>query len=256
MKVDFKNLRTKKDFMKLANKNLNNMKKFAIESDFIEKETEDKIIILNDQISILNHFFYEYEKDKHIKTAMSYVSIEESVIFSIEVMISNIFNDYRRYTNNLGYINPLMTILSICKALERNRFLREKNLLKRNLQEVDTTIKKYFSDNYIFIVMQKIEEIYELIKFHHVKLEKFLLENKKKENIIEAENIKKVFKKTKIFDFKEMNNLLIQNGFEPIRQKGSHKMFSNGEYTIPVPQHKLGKGLSFEIQSQIKVSTS
>ena len=256
MKVDFRNLRTEKDFMKLANKNLNNMKKFAIESDFIEKETEDKIIILNDKINILNNFFYEYEKDKHIKNVMSYISIEESVVFSIEVMISNIFNDYKKYTNNLGYINPLMTILSICEAFERNRFIREKNLLKRNLQEVETTIKKYFSDNYISIVMEKVKEIYEIIAYNHLKLKKFLLENKKKEKTTATENIKEVFKKRKIFDFKEMNNLLIQNGFEPIRQKGSHKMFSNGEYTIPVPQHKLGKGLSFEIQSQMKVSTS
>ncbi|AJD26744.1 type II toxin-antitoxin system HicA family toxin [Clostridium botulinum] len=55
----------------------------------------------------------------------------------------------------------------------------------------------------------------------------------------------------KLFDYKKMDKLIKDYGFEEIRQTGDHKIYSNGEKSIPIPQHELGKGLSFKIQKQI-----
>ena len=56
----------------------------------------------------------------------------------------------------------------------------------------------------------------------------------------------------KILDYKEIDRIIKTSGFKPVRQKGSHKIYSNFEgESIPVPQHSLGKGLSNKIQKQI-----
>ncbi|WP_291635883.1 type II toxin-antitoxin system HicA family toxin [Clostridium sp.] len=56
----------------------------------------------------------------------------------------------------------------------------------------------------------------------------------------------------KILDYKEIDRIIKTSGFKPIRQNGSHKIYSNFEgESIPVPQHSLGKGLSCKIQKQI-----
>ena len=56
----------------------------------------------------------------------------------------------------------------------------------------------------------------------------------------------------KILDYKEIDRIIKTSGFKPVRQKGSHKIYSNLEgKSIPVPQHSLGKGLTCKIQKQI-----
>lgn len=56
----------------------------------------------------------------------------------------------------------------------------------------------------------------------------------------------------KILDYKEIDRIIKTSGFKPVRQNGSHKIYSNFEgKSIPLPQHALGKGLSCKIQKQI-----
>ncbi|NMM64376.1 addiction module toxin, HicA family [Clostridium sp. P21] len=84
------------------------------------------------------------------------------------------------------------------------------------------------------------------------KVEKIL--KNKHDEIESAKNIEEISKTQtkKIFDYKEMDKLIKLNGFEPIRQTGDHKIYSNvNGKSIPVPQHVLGKGLSVKIQKQI-----
>lgn len=56
----------------------------------------------------------------------------------------------------------------------------------------------------------------------------------------------------KILDQRKMDKFLREKGFAAVRQKGSHKIYKNGTKTTVVPQHNLGKGLSFEIQKQVR----
>jgi predicted RNA binding protein YcfA (HicA-like mRNA interferase family) len=55
----------------------------------------------------------------------------------------------------------------------------------------------------------------------------------------------------KIFDYKKLNKLVQDNGYKEVRQTGDHKIFSNGQKSIPVPQHGLGRGISAKIQRQV-----
>lgn len=43
----------------------------------------------------------------------------------------------------------------------------------------------------------------------------------------------------KYYDKREFKQILIQNGYEVIRSRGSHKIWSNGTRTISVPNVKL-----------------
>ncbi|MBV4450907.1 type II toxin-antitoxin system HicA family toxin [Clostridium tyrobutyricum] len=56
---------------------------------------------------------------------------------------------------------------------------------------------------------------------------------------------------TKIFDYKKLNKLIQKNGYAEVRQTGDHKIFSNGQKSIPIPQHVIGLGLTQKIQKQI-----
>ncbi|MBU3215848.1 type II toxin-antitoxin system HicA family toxin [Clostridium estertheticum] len=57
----------------------------------------------------------------------------------------------------------------------------------------------------------------------------------------------------KIIDCEVMDNLLLEKGYAPIRQNGSHLIYSDGVKSIPIPQHSsLNKYLGYGIQKQIR----
>lgn len=256
--IELKNIKNEKDLVKMANKNLDNMKKFAIGmSDFIENKCEEDIEKLDDCLQLLIKYFDKFQNNKCIETFSAIVNIQEGVIHTVNVVIQNKSGNYKIYTKNAGYYMPLAHTISIIKGLKNNGFTKESILLARQCNEVQKTIMDYFFDNYTSILKLKYEEVFNYIDYISSELKKYAKNNSEEmKEKIKTTAINTTIKKEKIFNHKEMNGLLIKNGFEPIRQKGSHKMFSNGEFTIPVPQHPLGIGLSHKIQSQIKVSTS
>lgn len=52
-------------------------------------------------------------------------------------------------------------------------------------------------------------------------------------------------------NYKKLNAILKSKNYIEVRQRGSHKIFSNGKYSIPVPQHRIGKGLFNQINKEI-----
>lgn len=64
-------------------------------------------------------------------------------------------------------------------------------------------------------------------------------------------NKKDDMKLQKILDCNQMDSFLNDLGYKPVRQNGSHLIYSDGVNSIPVPQHSsLNKGLAYEIQKQ------
>ena len=54
--------------------------------------------------------------------------------------------------------------------------------------------------------------------------------------------------------YDEMHRLIRQNGWEVIRQSGSHVIYRKGQKTYPVPLHQgkvLGKGLECKIKKEM-----
>ena len=76
----------------------------------------------------------------------------------------------------------------------------------------------------------------------------------KRESDALEKSIKENKKKSKIFDYKEMNRLAKLKGFETTHCNGSHMILRHidSKKSIVVPQHSIGKGLSFKIQKQMK----
>lgn len=103
-----------------------------------------------------------------------------------------------------------------------------------------------YNTSYIEMVNTEIIELNKCIE----KKRKYIFDDN---NMHDEESvyIKRQFEK--ILDYKIMNKLAIEHGFKEVRQTGDHKIFSNGIDSIPIPQHDLGKGLSFKIQKQIDV---
>lgn len=85
-------------------------------------------------------------------------------------------------------------------------------------------------------------------------LKRQALRRVKKESEALEKSIKENKKKSKIFDYKEMNRLARLKGYETTHCTGDHMILRHIESnkSIVVPQKELGKGLSFKIQKQIK----
>lgn len=52
------------------------------------------------------------------------------------------------------------------------------------------------------------------------------------------------------FEYREIERKLLKIGYQVVRQKGSHVLFSNGNVTFPVPNHG-GKDISPGVEKQI-----
>ncbi|EPY2271292.1 type II toxin-antitoxin system HicA family toxin [Clostridium sporogenes] len=102
------------------------------------------------------------------------------------------------------------------------------------------TVTDEIMNPYKKLINDEINRVENILHDKAYEIEK--IETKNKDN---KSNVKK------IFDYKKMDKLIKDYGFEEVRQSGDHKIYSNGEKSIPVPQHELGKGLSFKIQKQI-----
>lgn len=76
---------------------------------------------------------------------------------------------------------------------------------------------------------------------------------KEKENGNEEEKVLNNFKLKKIFNYKEMESLAIQNGYKYKWANGDHLIYENEESKkiIVIPAHTLKKELSYKIQKNI-----
>lgn len=124
------------------------------------------------------------------------------------------------------------------------------NALKKYADIVELVIVEH-TKNYIDKINIEIDNFY--FDHNYEKLQKMLKESLQKPSNEDKETNQL---REKIFNHKKMNKLAIQNGFVEVRQRGDHKIFSNGTDSIPIPQHELGKGLSIKIQKQIDVYNS
>ena len=52
------------------------------------------------------------------------------------------------------------------------------------------------------------------------------------------------------FKYREIENRLLKMGYEVVRQKGSHVIFSDGQKTFPVPNHG-SKDISLGVEKQL-----
>lgn len=146
-------------------------------------------------------------------------------------------------------LNELIIIASLmgCQKTSNNLKFQFKKLI----DEITCLINE-IADQVINPYKKEINNTYlqtcELVKNKQKELMEWLEDNDKdnKKNKSKDKKFKKVFK------CKDMNYILEQTGYEPIRQSGSHKIYSDGIKNISVPQHTVfNKCLGYGIQKQI-----
>lgn len=135
----------------------------------------------------------------------------------------------------LAYYNNMQKLANKIEARTWQTIGRITFILNSVLDEVITPYKK--------AINEEINKVEKILKDKHDEIES-------------TKNIEEISKTQtkKIFNYKEMDRLIKANGYEPVRQTGDHKIYSNvNGKSIPVPQHILGKGLSVKIQKQISL---
>lgn len=249
----------------------NNRGRLAKELNKVERMIDDEIErLLCDTEKELDKIF-EYDNNR-IKEMVIGMAIREEkdckVLFDI---ISEII-DYRNFVElnivDMCYDKPTYILKKemTTEGTKLNKLLRETSVrivllngigASESMQYIEYTkfkkrienkIQKYIRmiyDDYKLKILSEIETYYDLV-MTHIKNGKWY--NAPVETITED-----AIKPTKIFDHKEMDIHLKQQGYEPIRQTGSHKMYKKDSKVVPVPQHTLGKGISMKIQKQAMI---
>lgn len=234
----------------------------------IENEIDD--ILITDMIKSLDDLYeekYNYyteiflKMDKRIDEAFDVIKYDKLKAAKLTIdIIKDILKYGTEYCDEdvesievkLKQTDPYKMLIEKITTIRNLRcfYPKEKNNIdfrvKKNLHKCNRFITMKISeynriDNVINITYDNmIQKYYKLSDEIHKILDE-LCEDEEKEFI----------KFEKIFNHRDMDKLLKSRGLEPVRQKGSHKVYTNGTKTTVVPQHTLGKALSYAIQKQI-----
>lgn len=242
--------------------------------DFVMTDINDELVKLAD-----NKASERYEKIKDISNKMKNKLSKVNNLYDF----SECFNDYVKYQDTfIDLVNKYMDyfyrknyfeteILKIIKekVVPETNKLNELIIIAKlsNMDKFANILKfrmKKLTDNITVICEECVEptlHIYRIsvenlikdiqkLEKEKAELLKSLLPDAEVENDISKEYKKEIYK---IFSYKDMNRLLEINGYKQDRQTGDHKIYKSkdGKKSIPVPQHQLGKSLSFSIQKQI-----
>lgn len=220
---EFSNL--DKDIRSIFDYDVQNIRK-RLEDCIMNEETREEILvplikdtfyfvdlINNNKRELINLVITEYISDK--ASSINALAIDKAI---------NVISMY-------GAINDASYIIKKHRMFE----LKITNKLKVYINLICEDVLNEIQNEYNYYIKQLREYINKLNTETEIKTE----------ITDEVKNIRKIFKP------KDMDKLLKSRGLEPVRQKGSHKIYTNGEKTTIVPQHTLGKGLSYKIQKQI-----
>jgi len=225
--------------------------------DFVDKKGQEKYNLMHDLIKKLKEIMskmidfesYELNMEEYEKTyyEIAYLKVEAEEYFNKEgEFVPDMTDEIIIQTlPNLGKLQQLITkgkIIGYSKTVNNLRF-ENKKFVERIQYIINMSFRETAREymNNIYDLINNVQEI--------TNAKADIYDELKKLNT--TEEIKKQ-KMKKILDCDVMDDLLLESGYEPIRQNGSHLIYSDGVNSIPVPQHgTLNKGLGYEIQKQI-----
>lgn len=200
--------------------------------DFFELETialMDKIDYLANKFNAMMNNYNEKIKEVDIEVDSLIDKVNEIMTAMQEQSANFVQGNITKYSHNIN-----------ANMVKNRLFIFRKRIIKllNEFLDNDSTLTgeiDYTKDTINILKRQAMRRV----KKECEALEKSIKENKKK---------------SKIFDFKEMNRLAKLKGFETTHCSGSHMILRHNESnkSVVVPQHSIGKGLSYKIQKQIK----
>lgn len=114
-------------------------------------------------------------------------------------------------------------------------------------EEVTPNLMYRLKDRIIKNTLNILEELYEVVVNElDFDICEFIEDNNEEESSYQGGKL------DYIDDYKKLNKLATDNGFNYVRCKGDHGIFKNGNGLVVIPQGRtVGKGLSFKIQKAI-----
>ncbi len=188
----------------------------CVPDDVDEKDVIPKTRILNLQNGALKIYSQHYKLINEY-TTLKYMQISKSYIKSKNDI--KIFNSKRMFLTN-KYLNMMRSL--------------KKELIDDALTDIIDFIKEYGE------ILQQTKKFDDFI-------------NKLPELPIEVENKTKTPQIQKIFDYKNLQNIAINNGYKYKWSSGDHNIYEHPttKNIVVIPAHKIGLGLSIKIQKQI-----
>lgn len=256
----------------------NNSKKAVQMREQLKTYNDDRIAEIVDNIDIFNIYKHDLsycsgyiqqayqdlliEQDLglmilYLEKIEEYLNICDTKVFTVEYMIEmareQLETRIKNFFGDGSMKNIIRAYLPYCHS---------DNEMKIFISQIqaNTMDKMYYMSNQkiteeIEAIVDSYEELYEQYEFLKQSirtmfdLDALRLELEK---LTEAE-IKVAELNRKIFDFRSLEKLANESGYQLDRVSGSHYIYTNGQHSIPIPKHaQIGKGLSFKIQKQIK----
>ncbi len=220
-------------------------------SEIVDKVAQEKYLNVRNMARTIKEFCNskDFDIDKLYKLTDKFQDLINSI------------NDYLYDRNNKeGVAKDIVTVSEDSKHIAEEIIEIKSLAYYSDLQRLSNTIEyRYIQTTqriaYIVnnIIAETMDSYTELINEEIMNTQNIVNDKLKQvKSVDKRTKIKKISTK-KIFDYKKMNKLLQGNGYKEVRQTGDHKIFSDGIKSIPIPQHKIGKGLSSKIQGQIKM---
>lgn len=196
----------------------------------------------------------EDKMDKAMSTYREGKLVMSQIEFEYENHRSQLAVDFKRYVGNL--CKEIMMFVNSRKdaALVKKRVLM---YLKHSSDKLESLLSELFYGA-VWFYKEFRKHIKEMV------LSNSLLDSEMdvySETIEELSNEVKdgldEFAIKKIFDYKEMESLAKDNGYEYKWSNGSHRIYENTQTSkiVVIPAHDLGLGLSIKIQKQIMKGT-
>lgn len=115
------------------------------------------------------------------------------------------------------------------------------NVLRNKIEIMIKSMHDNYAEELVDILMQILHDTGKLVSES----------DKKKYEIIQEEDKKIQYKK--IFDYKEMQQLALDYGYEKVRTTGDHMMYKHIKTNklVPIVAHEIQTGLSRQIQKQL-----
>lgn len=203
--------------------------------------------------------------DKYIDDILSnYKLTNTSIDNSNCERYSNDFLYFKNdFENNLGMIvNERIEEFSKELSILGDKYSilkKDKDIITHNCKEELFSFISYIKEFLLYEIEEVFEETINSLSTDYI-TESTLQLNKENFNICESvheeslsnEYLEKSYRIHYIDSYKTLNNFAIDSGYTLKRCHGSHSIYENevGK-VIPIPQHKIGKGLSMHIQKCI-----
>lgn len=233
---------------------------FIKELNRLESESLHQILTMYIDIldNVYNDYLFDLEKEVIALNTIVSSTKEKYIASFVRVKIDKVYDSLRLYykitskelaskNDEVGRIvfNMKNQVQFMCDTQKEVTIANTRlSLIFHRINGLGNTLRDDMVTNVILQINNIIDGINRLSNIEYRKLKRI---STPKENIEES------IKLEKIYNYKDMEALARDNGYEFNRQSGDHLIYKHYKTNriVVIPAHRLEKSLSFEIQKQL-----